>query len=84
MRSSQNRARVFISYSHKDARFLRQLRAHVAPEERDGIIKVWADDRLEGGDVWHKTIRQAIAAARVAICLVSADFFTSEFIESVS
>ncbi len=75
------RNRIFISYSRKDRAWLERLQPHLKALEHYGI-ESWADTRLEAGDVWLDEIRQAIASARVAILLVSADFLASDFIEN--
>jgi hypothetical protein len=74
------RSKVFISYSHKDKRFLERLLVHLKPLELSGLTEVWSDRRIASGQKWREEIRQAIATARVAILLVSIDFLTSDFI----
>jgi hypothetical protein len=71
---------VFVSYSHRDRDWLDRLRVHLKPLERNGSIGVWDDTRLAAGQAWHDEIRQALAAAAVAVLLVSADFLASDFI----
>jgi TIR domain len=73
---------VFISYSHKDARWLSRLKVHLRPLERAGLIDLWADTRIKPGDGWVKRIEDALTRARIAVLLVSADFLDSEFITS--
>lgn len=75
----QGRNSIFISYSHKDAKHLERLRTQLVPLIRAGL-DVWDDTRIEGGQRWHEEIANALASARVAIVLVSADFLASEFI----
>jgi hypothetical protein len=76
-------AKVFISYNHKDSRWLERLRVHLRPLEREGEIEVWDDRRIKPGMIWLDEIRRALNEARVAVLLVSADFLASEFIMSV-
>jgi len=74
------RNRVFISYSHRDRRYLERLHVHLAPYERDGLIDYWDDTKLEAGADWNEAIKEAISSAQIAILLVSADFLASRFI----
>lgn len=39
----QKRTKVFISYSHKDERWLRRLEIHLRPLVRDSGIEIWDD-----------------------------------------
>jgi nucleotide-binding universal stress UspA family protein len=70
---------VFISYSRKDAEWLERLQTHLRPLEREGVV-IWDDTRLRPGEPWREEIRKAMAEAKVAILLVSADFLASDFI----
>jgi TIR domain len=74
------RTHVFICYSHKDRDYLDRLLVHLKPLQREQHIDLWVDTQLRGGERWREAIGQALARARVAILLVSADFLASEFI----
>ncbi|HEX2209557.1 MAG TPA: toll/interleukin-1 receptor domain-containing protein [Longimicrobium sp.] len=76
---SSPRSGVFVSYSHADAEWLERLQKHLRPLQREGV-EVWDDTRLRPGEPWREKIREALAAAKVAILLVSPDFLDSEFI----
>lgn len=73
---------IFISYSHKDTQYLKLLRTHLKPLERDAVIDVWDDSRIPAGARWKDEISATIDSARIAIFIVSADFLASDFIAS--
>jgi hypothetical protein len=71
--------RVFISYSHADENWLKRLQVHLRPLTRDKSV-VFDDTLIEPGEKWREKIDQALLDADVAVLLVSADFFGSDFI----
>lgn len=72
------RSTVFISYSHQDMPFLDIIKRHFRPlEDR---IDFWDDKRIVPGQEWEHEIKQAIGRAKIALLLLSADFFNSDFI----
>jgi tetratricopeptide (TPR) repeat protein len=74
------RTKVFISYSHRDEKWLKRLMTHLRPIERDHGIEVWHDKKLTSGSRWREEIASALETTRVAILLISADFLASDFI----
>ena len=71
---------VFISYCRADAAWLDRLKIHLRPLVRRTALEVWDDSRISPGQTWHEEISNALARARVAVLLISADFLASEFI----
>jgi hypothetical protein len=71
---------VFISYSHKDKEEKEKLLSHLGVLGKADLIDLWSDDRIGAGADWEPEIREAMARAKVAILLVSANYLTSDFI----
>ncbi len=72
---------IFISYSRKDAAWLERLQPYLKASLRQCQYSLWDDRGIKTGTDWFDEIGKAIAAAQVAILLVSADFLASDFIE---
>jgi len=77
---NSDRTQIFISYSHKDKKWIKLLKVHLRPLQQNGIVDLWDDTKIVPGVSWRDEIERALAGANAAIILVSADFLASEFI----
>jgi internalin A len=71
--------KVFISYSHLDVDYLKELRAALSPLERLKKLKIWDDRDINAGAEWNKEIFKALEEADLVLCLISSDFIHSDF-----
>ena len=83
MKPNTHRQGVFISYSHKDEKWLDEIRTHLKPHMRGEKFFLWDDQQIEAGSKWSEAISNALDTARVAVLLVSPDFLASNYIMSV-
>ena len=68
---------VFISYSHKDKAYARQL----GDDLRERGFEVWRDDRIDFGSRWWQTIVEAVQGCAALIVVMSPDSEASEWVE---
>ena len=70
---------VFISYSHKDEAWKDLLRPHLGVLEQQDRITIWDDRQIDPGGEWFNEIKQVMDRAAVTVCLISADYLSSDF-----
>lgn len=71
---------IFISYSHKDVKWLNTLLTFLQPYTRGEKITVWSDQQIKPNLNWEEEIKSNLNSCRVAILLVSSNFLASDYI----
>ncbi|TPQ50525.1 hypothetical protein C2U72_13180 [Prosthecomicrobium hirschii] len=71
---------VFVSYAHQDAKAAEQLRTRLADTILHFGLTLWWDAKIQAGQRWNPTIRQAIAGSDIFVQLVSAASLASTYI----
>lgn len=74
--------RIFISYAHIDEPFKERLVSYLTFLKRKGLVEIWHDQHIDGGDDWRAAIQGAMNDCTLALMLVSDAFLASEFIQS--
>jgi internalin A len=70
---------LFLSYSHKDETLRDELETHLKLLARQGVISLWHDRKILGGEGLDHRIDQHLASAEIIPLLVSADFIASDY-----
>lgn len=78
---SLKRERIFISYSHMepDRAWRDKLRLVLRLLERKDLY-IWDDTDIKATQEWDEEIKKAMSRTNVAVCLVSSNFLSSEYI----
>lgn len=81
---SKSRDLVFVSYSRKNKEWVERLKKVLEPSIRRNNFKIWIDESdINPGENWENEIHSALNATKVAVLMLSPDFFASEFIMEV-
>lgn len=78
----ESNTRAFVSYSHKDSRFLEELQKHLNLLQQERILASWSDRKLLPGDDWDGKINENLKLANLILLLVSADFLNSTYVRN--
>jgi hypothetical protein len=71
---------IFVSYAHKDGKWLAALTTLMAPWLRERRLNLWDDTRIAAGQRWKAEIEAAMDEASVAVLLVTKEFLASRFV----
>lgn len=79
--ANKQKHHIFISYSHEDTKWLNMLKKHLKSLCNYYDMDEWDDQKLITSDKWEEKISMALEQASIAICLVSASFMASDYIQ---
>lgn len=57
--------KIFFCYAHEDEALLNQLKKHLRPLQRQGLIDVWHDRDIMAGTEWEQEISEQLDAAQM-------------------
>jgi len=70
---------IFCCYARKDQSLLNELKIHLTPLQRQGLITIWSDIDIDAGAVWEVEIKKHLNTAQIILLLISSDFMASEY-----
>lgn len=79
----QKSIEVFCCYAREDQNFLEELKKHLMPITREGLITLWADTDINAGSKWEEEIHLHLNTASIVLLLVSPDFLASDYCYSI-
>jgi hypothetical protein len=79
---ARSETQIFVSYSHRDSRYLGLLHEVFDVPEFAGRIAYFDDGYVDAGEEWERVIAARLAEASIAIFLVSPHFLDSSYIRS--
>ncbi|MBK6860436.1 MAG: toll/interleukin-1 receptor domain-containing protein [Saprospiraceae bacterium] len=71
---------IFISYSHRDKKWLDTIMTFLKPYTREEKISIWSDEQIMPGVRWDTEIKKQLETCRVALLLVTPNFLASDYI----
>jgi len=75
----QKAIQTFCCYAHTDEQLLNKLKAHLKPQQREGLLQIWYDRDISAGTEWEQEIEEQLNTAQIILLLVSPDFMASDY-----
>jgi len=73
---------IYVSYSHKDAKWLSYVQSHLRPATV-GHAEIWLDRQIKGGDRFQPEVEQHLKDCAIFVLLVSPNSMASEWIRNI-
>jgi GTPase SAR1 family protein len=75
--------KLFISYSSRNAEFVKRFWTHLSVLQTGGYIEPWYDRQIEPGSKWDDSIQKEMQSSDLVIFLLSPDFLATPYIMNV-
>lgn len=75
----ESKLKIFISYSHKDAKYKADLLSHLKSIELTHNVDVWHDGKILAGDTIDSEVLIQLGISDVILLLVSPNFLASSY-----
>ncbi|MHA4846057.1 TIR domain-containing protein [Flavitalea antarctica] len=72
--------KLFVSYSSKNAEFVKRFWTHLDVLRAAGYIEPWYDRKIEAGTKWDDSIQKEMLSSDIVIFLLSPDFLATPYI----
>jgi|SRR6266536_3695865 len=74
---------VFLSYAQEDERLCQELVKHLSLLQRQKLISMWHNQKVQPGTDWAEAIDEQLEHAPIILLLISADFLASDYCYSI-
>ena len=81
--SSAGAPLVFVAYQHADSKWLDELKKHLGALIHSERIEFFNDREIGGGEEWDPAIRKKLNSAKVIVPMISPNFLSSKYIQTV-
>jgi len=80
---TENRTKIFISYSKDDKKYLDEINKTLKPLKSVKNVDIWDDLELEAGEKWKDRILKELNKANIFIFLLSRNALATDFITNI-
>jgi hypothetical protein len=81
--SSNDAPLVFVAYQHDDTKWLEELKKHLGALIHSERIEFFSDRQIGGSEEWDPAIRNKLKSAKVIVPMISPNFLSSRYIQTV-
>jgi hypothetical protein len=77
------RISLFASYAPQDTTLEQELKEHLRPLQREGLIELWPDRDMSAATGWEQERNKHLQTAQIILLLVSIDYLNSDYCSGV-